>query len=197
MPVEVLRRFEELTGCIILEGYGLSEASPVTHANPISGVRKVGSIGIALPDTECRIVDLDLGRRRKTFRRNWRIVDSWSAGDAGLLETAAGDCQYPSRGLAIHRRHRENGRRWLRVHCGSEERHDHFVRLQCLSERDRRGALRTSEGARCGRHWAARSLIEGRLSRPTSSSSQEKASPRKRSFSFQKPGWQPIRSRDP
>jgi len=61
MPVEVLRRFEELTGCIILEGYGLTEASPVTHANPIGGQRKVGSIGIALPDTDCKIVDLDLG----------------------------------------------------------------------------------------------------------------------------------------
>jgi long-chain acyl-CoA synthetase len=65
MPVEVLRRFEELTGCIILEGYGLSEASPVTHANPISGVRKVGSIGIALPDTDCRIVNVDLGVEEK------------------------------------------------------------------------------------------------------------------------------------
>jgi long-chain acyl-CoA synthetase len=65
MPVEVLRRFEELTGCIILEGYGLSEASPVTHANPVGGARKVGSIGIALPDTDCRIVDLDLGVEEK------------------------------------------------------------------------------------------------------------------------------------
>jgi long-chain acyl-CoA synthetase len=65
MPVEVLRRFEELTGCIILEGFGLSEASPVTHANPVGGARKVGSIGIALPDTDCRIVDLDLGVEEK------------------------------------------------------------------------------------------------------------------------------------
>jgi long-chain acyl-CoA synthetase len=65
MPVEVLRRFEELTGCVILEGYGLSEASPVTHANPIGGERKVGSIGIALSDTDCRIVDLDLGVEEK------------------------------------------------------------------------------------------------------------------------------------
>lgn len=65
MPVEVLRRFEELTGCIILEGYGLSEASPVTHANPIGGQRKVGSIGIALPDTDCKVVDLDLGVEEK------------------------------------------------------------------------------------------------------------------------------------
>lgn len=67
MPVEVLRRFEELTGCIILEGYGLSEASPVTHANPVTGIRKVGSIGIALPNTDCRIVDLDLGVEEKPF----------------------------------------------------------------------------------------------------------------------------------
>jgi long-chain acyl-CoA synthetase len=61
MPVEVLRQFEELTGSIIVEGYGLSESSPVTHANPLVGVRKVGSIGLPLPDTDCRIVDLDMG----------------------------------------------------------------------------------------------------------------------------------------
>ncbi|MDY0040569.1 MAG: long-chain fatty acid--CoA ligase [Desulforhabdus sp.] len=61
MPVEVLRRFEELTGSIIIEGYGLTEASPVTHCNPLKGTRKVGSIGIPLPDTDCKIVDLDLG----------------------------------------------------------------------------------------------------------------------------------------
>lgn len=63
MPVESLRRFESLTGCVIIEGYGLSETSPVTHANPLGGVRKVGSIGIALPDTDCKIVDLELGTR--------------------------------------------------------------------------------------------------------------------------------------
>jgi long-chain acyl-CoA synthetase len=57
MPVEVMRRFEQKTGSKIVEGYGLSEASPVTHANPIEGTRKPGSIGIALPDTDCRIVD--------------------------------------------------------------------------------------------------------------------------------------------
>jgi long-chain acyl-CoA synthetase len=61
MPVEVLRRFEEKTGGKIVEGYGLSEASPVTHANPIGGTRKPGSIGIALPDTDCRIVDAATG----------------------------------------------------------------------------------------------------------------------------------------
>ena len=61
MPVEVMRRFEQKTGSKIVEGYGLSEASPVTHANPIEGTRKPGSIGIALPDTDCRIVDPETG----------------------------------------------------------------------------------------------------------------------------------------
>jgi len=63
MPVEVLRNFENLTGSIIVEGFGLTEASPVTHANPINGVRKPGSIGLPLPDTDCRIVDLETGER--------------------------------------------------------------------------------------------------------------------------------------
>ncbi len=63
MPVDVMRRFENKTGSTIVEGYGLSESSPVTHANPIKGVRKPGSIGIALPDTDCRIVDQETGTR--------------------------------------------------------------------------------------------------------------------------------------
>ncbi|QJT07868.1 long-chain-fatty-acid--CoA ligase [Oceanidesulfovibrio marinus] len=61
MPVEALQRFEELTGAGILEGFGLTETSPVTHLNPLQGVRKVGSIGLPLPGTDCRIVDLQTG----------------------------------------------------------------------------------------------------------------------------------------
>mgnify|MGYP003771952359 CR=1 FL=1 len=63
MPAEVLRRFEELTGSTIVEGYGLTESSPVTHCNPLLGTRKTCSIGIPLPGTYYRIVDLDLGVR--------------------------------------------------------------------------------------------------------------------------------------
>jgi long-chain acyl-CoA synthetase len=63
MPLEVLRTFERLTGGTIIEGYGLTEASPVTHANPLTGARKPGTIGLPLPDTEARIMDLDLGER--------------------------------------------------------------------------------------------------------------------------------------
>ncbi|MFC4770273.1 long-chain-fatty-acid--CoA ligase [Effusibacillus consociatus] len=63
MPVEVIRLFEEKTGARIVEGYGLSEASPVTHRNPAVGLRKPGSIGIPFPNTEARIVDLETGTR--------------------------------------------------------------------------------------------------------------------------------------
>jgi len=63
MPVEVLKRFEELTGAKISEGYGLTEASPVTHSNPFSGKRKIGSIGLPRPDTDAKIVDLENGDR--------------------------------------------------------------------------------------------------------------------------------------
>ena len=60
LPVEVMKEFEEKTGAVIVEGFGLSEASPVTHINPFSATdRKVGSIGIPLPSTECRVVDLE------------------------------------------------------------------------------------------------------------------------------------------
>jgi long-chain acyl-CoA synthetase len=58
LPVEVQETFEKLTKGRLVEGYGLTEASPITHANPLEGMRKVGSIGIPLPSTEARIVDL-------------------------------------------------------------------------------------------------------------------------------------------
>lgn len=59
LPVEVQERFESLTGGTLIEGYGLTESSPVTHANNLWEKRKVGSIGIPFPDTEARIVHPD------------------------------------------------------------------------------------------------------------------------------------------
>ena len=59
LPIEVIRDFEAKTGAVIVEGFGMTESSPVTHINPFDGQRKVGSIGIPIPDTEARIVDLN------------------------------------------------------------------------------------------------------------------------------------------
>ncbi len=61
LPVDTLHRFEELTGAIISEGFGLSETSPVTHSNPLIGRRKPGSIGVPLPDTDAKVVDIETG----------------------------------------------------------------------------------------------------------------------------------------
>ncbi|MDY7033782.1 MAG: long-chain fatty acid--CoA ligase, partial [Thermodesulfobacteriota bacterium] len=59
LPMEVQQKFGEITGGRLVEGYGLTEASPVTHANPIYGTRKNGSIGIPMPDVDCAIVALE------------------------------------------------------------------------------------------------------------------------------------------
>ncbi len=60
LPMAVAKRFEEITGgAKVVEGYGLSECSPVTHANPLVGERKEGSIGLPLPDTDVKLTDLD------------------------------------------------------------------------------------------------------------------------------------------
>jgi long-chain acyl-CoA synthetase len=64
LPPEVQEGFERLTGGKLVEGYGLSEATPVTHCNPIYGKRKDGSwIGVPFPDTDSAIMDLETGER--------------------------------------------------------------------------------------------------------------------------------------
>ncbi len=59
LPVEVKARFEELAGCVAIEGYGLSEASPVVTCNPPKGENKPGSVGLPLPWTEVEFFDSD------------------------------------------------------------------------------------------------------------------------------------------
>ena len=59
LPAEVQRRFEKLSGAKVVEGYGLTEASPVTHCNPVFGERRSGTIGLPLPNTDARIIDPD------------------------------------------------------------------------------------------------------------------------------------------
>ena len=63
LPVEVRDRFEALTDCRILEGYGLTEAGPVTHLNPIHGDRPPASIGLPFPSTDVKVMDPETGAR--------------------------------------------------------------------------------------------------------------------------------------
>jgi long-chain acyl-CoA synthetase len=59
LPMEVQERFGAITGGRLVEGYGLTEAAPISHCNPLFGLRKPGSIGIPLPDVEAKVVDLE------------------------------------------------------------------------------------------------------------------------------------------
>jgi long-chain acyl-CoA synthetase len=59
LPVEVQSNFQSLTGCLAVEGYGLTEASPVATSNPLTGTGKPGSVGLPLPGTTIEIVSLD------------------------------------------------------------------------------------------------------------------------------------------
>ena len=65
LPLEIAKKWREVTGGMIVEGYGLSEASPVTHVNPLDDIKKVkfGSIGVPVPDTDAKIVDLETGEK--------------------------------------------------------------------------------------------------------------------------------------
>ena len=57
LPVEIKRRFEELSGCKLVEGYGLTESAPIAASNPFEGVNKEGSVGMPVPGTTITIVD--------------------------------------------------------------------------------------------------------------------------------------------
>jgi long-chain acyl-CoA synthetase len=59
LPHELVVPFEEATGGFLVEGYGLSECSPVLMANPVADHRVAGTVGLPLPGTECRVVDPD------------------------------------------------------------------------------------------------------------------------------------------
>jgi long-chain acyl-CoA synthetase len=61
LPREVFEKFEALTGGRLVEGYGLTETSPLTHCTPLFGERRPSSIGLPFPDTEARVVDMTTG----------------------------------------------------------------------------------------------------------------------------------------
>ena len=164
-PVEVMEEFERRIGRPLTQGYGLSETSPVTHSTPQLAKRKMPTIGLALPDTDFKIVDVETGTQGNASRRIGRAVHLWSASDEGLLEQAGRIRRRPPAArrrshLVPHRRRCDDGRRRLHVDRAAQEGHDHRRWIQRVSVRGRRGALHTSRGANgCGYRRA------GRLSR--------------------------------
>ena len=105
LPVEVIDQFERMTGGTLSEGYGLSEASPVTHSTPSLGRRKPGSIGLPLPDTDIKVVDLETGEREMPLGEEGELC---IAGP----QVMKGYWNRPEE-TAIALREDESGRQWL------------------------------------------------------------------------------------
>lgn len=75
LSVEVIREFEKITGAVIVEGFGMTETTPVTHVNPFAGgTRKVGSVGLPISDTLCRIVDTETGTKDMPIGERGELV---------------------------------------------------------------------------------------------------------------------------
>ena len=113
-PVDVIHAWSEATGRTLNEGYGLSETSPVTHSTPQFGLRKPGTIGVPLPDTDITVVDLETGERELPV------------GEAGELciagpQVMKGYWQRPEETAAALRT-RADGRTWF--HTGDVARVD-------------------------------------------------------------------------
>lgn len=102
---EFIDRFEQTFGRALFEGFGLSEASPVTHSTPLFGMRKVGTVGLPMPDTDIKVVDLQTGERDLPL------------GEAGELcisgpQIMKGYWNQPDETARVLRRHAD-GRLWL------------------------------------------------------------------------------------
>jgi long-chain acyl-CoA synthetase len=75
LPVEVLKQFEERTGAVIYEGYGLTETSPTLTTNPTNHKqRKIGTVGLPVPSTDLKIVDLETGLKELPQGENGEIA---------------------------------------------------------------------------------------------------------------------------
>ncbi|MBP8057593.1 MAG: alpha/beta fold hydrolase [Chloroflexi bacterium] len=97
LPVEVQEAFEKLTRGRLVEGYGLTEATTVTHANPLYGMRKPGSIGVPIANTEAKIVDWDTkedlpaGQIGELWVRGPQVMQGYWVGPDQPLDTALVD----------------------------------------------------------------------------------------------------------
>ncbi len=74
LPVEVIEKWQKITGGHLVEGYGLSEASPVTHLNPLFGKIKEGSIGLPMPSTYAKIVDAETGSKEMEIGKEGELI---------------------------------------------------------------------------------------------------------------------------
>ncbi len=162
MPVEVMKSFESEFDCMILEGYGLSETSPVASFNHPDVERRPGTIGIPVRGMEMKLVGDD--GKDVAEGEVGEIAIKRRGRDEGLLGARGGDEGVDPRRLVPQRRPRHPRRRRLLHDRRPQEGDDHPRRLQRVPPRDRGGALRAPRGGggRGRRHGARRAGGGGR-----------------------------------
>lgn len=112
LPVEVKKKFEEKTGCVVIEGYGLTESSPVAAVNPMEGENRAGSIGLPFPETIIEIIDpedkithMPIGKRGELCIRGPQVMKGyWNKPEAtadALRDTGEGDKRLHTGDIAI------------------------------------------------------------------------------------------------
>jgi long-chain acyl-CoA synthetase len=104
LPVSLAERFEKLSATKVVEGYGLSEASPVTHSN-LAGDCRHGTIGLPMPDTDCRIVDPENPAREMPAGESGELLISGPQ----IMRGYYGDAEQTRRALSVD----ADGRTWL------------------------------------------------------------------------------------
>ena len=136
LPAATVETWEKATGGYLIEGYGLTETSPIAIGNPFGPSRKPGTVGVPFPLTDIRVVDPAERRPGPCPGRGRGTPDPRPAGVRRLLEPAGGNRGGPARRrLVPHRRHRLRGRRLLRDDPGPDQGTDHHGRLQRLTQR--------------------------------------------------------------
>ena len=139
LPVEIVEPFEKKFGGRILEGYGLTEASPVVSAHRLSGPRKLGSVGQPIPGVTISIQDDD--DRALPADEIGEVCVQGANVMTRLLPQPGGDGPHRARRVAPHRRHGAARRGRLPLHRRAQEGPDHPRRLQHLSRGRSRRSL--------------------------------------------------------
>ncbi len=105
LPIDIKRAFEAVTGCVVAEGYGLTESSPVATCNPLEGINKAGSIGLPLPGTRIEIVSLEdkktvlsMGERGEVCIIGPQVMKAYWKNEAETAETLTPT----DKGLRLH-----------------------------------------------------------------------------------------------